>query len=46
MVRKEQIEARKGVNYFEFSKEDLPSGMYIYRLYNETYRVHRQMIIR
>jgi hypothetical protein len=46
MVRKEQIEARKGVNYFEFSKEDLPSGMYIYRLYNQTYRVHRQMIIR
>jgi hypothetical protein len=46
IMRKEQVEVRKGLNSFEFSKEDLPSGMYIYRLYNDDYQVHRQMIIR
>jgi len=46
LVRSEDIEAQKGINNIEFIKGDLPAGIYVYQLSNETYNVRKRMIIR
>ena len=46
LVRQEQYNAVEGINKIEFVKGDLPSGMYIYQLKNDSYSVRKRMIIR
>ncbi len=45
-VYKQQIFALKGVNTIEFKKENLPSGVYFYRLSDNENSVVRRMIIK
>ena len=46
LIRHEEINAEAGVNEITFTKGDLPSGLYIYQIKNDSYTVRKRMIIR
>lgn len=46
LVRQELLNAVEGINKIEFVKGDLPSGIYIYQLGNDSFSVRKLMIIR